>query len=78
MDINVFIANFAAQMEEIDPSLVTAQTNFHEIDEWSSLSALTIIAMVDDEYGVKITGDEIRNSQTVEDIFNIVKAKKNV
>lgn len=75
MELNQFVANFAAQMEDTDPATITAATKFREIDEWSSLVALTIIAMVDDEYGVQIKGEDIRASQTVEDLFNIVKSR---
>jgi len=48
---------------------------FKELDEWSSLIALSVIAMVDEEYDVTIKGDDIRNSDTVEDLFNAVKSK---
>ena len=50
-------------------------TIYKELDEWSSLIALSVIAMVDEEYDVTIKGDDIRNSNTVEDLFNVVKAK---
>jgi len=36
---------------------------------------LSVIAMVDEEYDVTIKGDDIRNSSTIEDLFNIVKSK---
>ena len=48
---------------------------FKALDEWSSLVALSIIAMVDEEYDVTIKGDDIRNSKTIEDLFNVVASK---
>ena len=48
---------------------------FKDLDEWSSLIALSVIAMVDEEYNITIKGDDIRNSDTIEDLFNAVKAK---
>jgi acyl carrier protein len=51
------------------------ETKFRDIEEWSSLMALSIIAMVDEKYNVKIKGDDIRNSQTFEDLYNIVKSR---
>lgn len=72
MEIKEFIENFAAQFDETDADVFVAETKFKELDEWSSLMALSIIAMVDDEYDVAIKGDDIRNSQTIEDLFNIV------
>ena len=76
MDLKDFITNFADQFDETDHSVFTAETNFHNLDEWSSLIALSIIAMVDEEYDVTLKGDDIKNAQTVEDLFNTVKAKQ--
>lgn len=75
MELNEFIINFADQFDETDPSEIKAETAFKELDEWSSLIALSVIAMVDEEYDITIKGDDIRNSSTVEDLFNAVKAK---
>lgn len=76
MDLNEFITNFAEQFDETDASEIKADTNFKELAEWSSLIALSIIAMVDEEYDVIIKGADIKNSSTVEDLFNVVKSKK--
>ncbi len=75
MELKSFIENFADQFEETDPSEITAGTVFHELDEYSSLIALSIIAMVDEEYDVQLKGDDMRAAVTVEDLFNIVKSK---
>lgn len=75
MDIKEFVENFANQFDETDPSEITATTNFRELEEWSSLIALSIIAMVDEEYDVTLKGDDIKNANTVEDLFNTVNAK---
>lgn len=75
MDIKDFINHFAEQFDETDPSEITASTNFRDLEEWSSLIALSIIAMVDEEYDVTLKGDDIRNSNTVEDLYNIVANK---
>ena len=75
MELKDFIENFADQFDDTDISELKAETEFKELDEWSSLIALSVIAMVDEEYDVTIKGDDIRNSKTVEDLFNAVKAK---
>lgn len=75
MELNEFISNFADQFDETDASEIKATTVFKDLDEWSSLVALSVIAMVDEEYDVAIKGDDIRNSNTVEDLFNAIKAK---
>lgn len=75
MEIKDFIENFADQFDETDASEITATTNFRDLDEWSSLIALSIIAMVDEEYDVTLKGDDIKNANTVEDLFNTVQSK---
>lgn len=75
MELNEFIENFADQFDDTDASEIQADTVFKELDEWSSLIALSVISMVDDEYDITIKGDDIRNADTIEDLFNIVKSK---
>jgi acyl carrier protein len=76
MEINLFVKNFAELFEETDVSLFKPVTKFRDIEEWSSLAALSVIAMADEKYNVSLTGDDIRKSVTIEDIFNLVKEKK--
>ena len=76
MDLKEFIEKFAEQFDETDKSEFKVDTVFKDLDEWSSLSALTIIAMADSEYDVRINGDDIRKSTTIEDLFNIMEDKK--
>ena len=72
MDIQEFIENFAAQFDETDPVVITAETRFKDLEEWSSLLALSIIAMVDDEYDVIIKGNDIISSATIQDLYEVV------
>ena len=75
MDLKSFIENFAEQFDETDASVFTPETVFHELDEYSSLIALSIIAMVDEEYDVTLKGDDMRAAVTIQDLFNTVQAK---
>ena len=75
MEIKEFIENFAAQFDDTDAEVFTAETKFRELDEWSSLIALSVISMVDEEYSVTLKGDDIVKASTVQDLFNAVHAK---
>ncbi len=75
MDISKFIEVVAEQFQDTDPSLITADCKFRELDEWSSLIGLYLIAMADDEFDVTLTGDDIKNAQTIEDLYNIISSK---
>ena len=75
MELNEFIENFAEQFDDTDASEITASTEFHELDEWSSLTGMSVIAMARTQYGKTITGKEIRECETVEDLFNLIASK---
>ncbi|MBR5673778.1 MAG: acyl carrier protein [Muribaculaceae bacterium] len=75
MNLDQFIEYFADLLDETDSENITATTQFKDLEEWSSLVALSVIAMVDEEYDVEFRGDDIRNSNTVEDLYNVVKKK---
>lgn len=70
-----FVTLFAEQFEETEASEITATTVFHDLEEWSSLIGLSIIAMVDEEFDVALKGDDVKSSVTVEDLYNKVIAK---
>ena len=75
MELQSFIANLADQFDDTDPSEITATTKFQELDEWSSLTTMIVIAFINTEYGKNITGAEIRNCETVEDLYNFISSK---
>lgn len=75
MNLKEFVANFAEQFDDTDASEIQAYTEFYELDEWGSLAGMGVIAMVKTIYGKTITGKEIRECITVEDLFNLVAEK---
>ena len=75
MELKDFIANFADQFEDTDPEEITAETKFHDLEEWDSLIALAVLNMTEKKYGKKITFDEMKACVTVENLFNVIAAK---
>ena len=67
-----FVELFAEQFDDTDASEIQATTQFHKLDEWSSLIGLSVIAMVDEEFDVALKGDDVKNAVTVEDLYNTV------
>lgn len=74
MEIQEFINNFASQFDDTDLSEFKAETTFRDLDEWSSFLALAIMAMIKSEYDVAVTAQEMRDAQTVQDLFNVVQS----
>lgn len=74
MEIQEFIIKFAGQFDDTDTSEFNAETCFSELEEWNSFLALAIMAMIKSEYDVAVTAQEMRDSKTIQDLFNIVKS----
>ena len=71
-----FVELFAEQFDDTDASEIQANTAFHDLDEWSSLIGLSVIAMVDEEFDVALKGDELRSAVTVTDLYNTIVSKQ--
>ena len=76
MDLNEFISNFADQFDETDVTEIKADTEFKALDEWSSMTALGIIGMLDTEYGISITGADLQNCKSIQDLYNLAMERK--
>ena len=73
--LDEFVALFAEQFDDTDANEITASTVFHDLDEWSSLVGLSVIAMVDEEFEVTLNSDDVISSVTVEDLYNKIIVK---
>lgn len=76
MDIYEFTKQIEGEFEDVEPGTLTPTTNYREIKSWSSMYALIVIAFVDANFDVQLSADDLRNSQTIEDIYKIVMSKK--
>ena len=76
MEMNDFIGNLRDQFDDLDESIVlTPEMSFRDIDGYSASVALSIISMFDEEYGVTVTGDDMRKASSIQDLFNLVQSK---
>ena len=75
MTLNEFIKKFAEEFDETPMSDFTADTKYRQLDEWSSLSGLSIISMIDEGFDKQITGADLRSVLTIEELYNLVKSK---
>lgn len=72
MELNEFIKNIASLFEDEDVSTFNIDTDFHELDSWSSLTSLSLVGMIYQEYGVELDTHDIRNADTIGDLYDIV------
>lgn len=72
MTLDEFVKHFCDELDDTDITTISASTDFKNIDEWDSLVALSIIAMIDEEFEVRFTGNDMIASKTIEDLYNLV------
>ena len=70
--INEFIEQFLTAVDFQDAVEVTPDTILLDLPEWDSLAALGVIVMFDIEYGKTIIGDDLKQSITIQDLFNLL------
>lgn len=75
MELEKFISNFADQFDDTDAMDIQANTEFKELDEWSSMLVLAVIAMARTDYGKDITAADIRSCLTVQNLFTLIESK---
>ena len=74
-NLNEFVQLFAELFDETETSIFTPETDFRDLDEWSSLIGLSVIAMVDEEFGVALKAVDFRGVTTIEDLYTVIKSK---
>ncbi len=75
MDIKEFIEKFAAEFEMTEPEEFNEDTQYRELEEWDSLLGLSIIGMIKNNYDVKVTGEEVKNADTIKGLYEIVESR---
>lgn len=75
MTLDEFVKRFAEEFDETPMEQFSPSTDFKGLDEWGSLTALSIVGMVDEEYDKRITGADLRNVTTIEELYKLVESK---
>lgn len=71
-----FIEKFAEVFDDVDPASLSGETKFRDLEDWDSIAGLSVIGMIDEEYGVTFNADDMKACQTIVDLYNRVQAKK--
>ncbi len=76
MDLQDFLKKFAEEIG-VAPEKISAETRFRTLPTWTSLQALMVLSMIEEEFGVLLHSEDFKKSETLGDIFRIVVEKKN-
>jgi acyl carrier protein len=74
MELQQFIKDFSKEFEDTPESSFNASAHFKDLDEWDSVLALSIISMIDENYERRISGSELRNCNTIEELFEVINS----
>ena len=75
MEIHEFIENFADLFDDTDRDLFSEDTVYRDLDEWSSLTALAVINMIEKRYNIIIKNEDMRTTKTIKELFNLLQSK---
>jgi len=75
ISLDEFVKNIELELDELEPGTLTAEVNYRDLESWSSMYALIIIAYVDSIFNVMLTGDDLRKCNTVKDLYEIIKSR---
>lgn len=76
MKKDLFITNFLEEFEDVNINEITIESEFRDFDEWDSMTAMMIIAMIDEKYNVIIEPEELKLSNTIGELFDLILSKK--
>lgn len=75
VDIKEFITKVEEEFEDIEPGKLEPESVIKEHFTWDSINALIFIAHVNVNYDVEITAQDLVDSNTVEDLYNLVRER---
>ena len=75
MNLEEFVEKFADEFDETPAEQFEPCTKFKNLDEWSSLSGLSVISMIDEEFDKQVTGADLRSVSTIEELYKLILSK---
>lgn len=75
MELNEFTLLLEKEFEDLPENTLSPSTNYRDIPEFSSMHILIIIAFIDNEFDVLLTGSDLKSAETIEDLYSLVKSK---
>lgn len=73
MELNTFVEGLLNNVFTDTPKEnLSGQTEYMELEEWTSMTAFTLISYIERTYGKKILLPELLQAQTIEDLYKII------
>ncbi len=72
MELKDLVHVFDEVLNQVHKETITEDTEFKDLDSWSSLSAFELTAKINDEFGIKLRGLQIRKCATIKELFELI------
>lgn len=74
MTLEDFVEKLQDELQDTPAEKITPETNYKSLDEWGSLASLSIISMIEENYGKLITGADVRARNSVKELYDFVES----
>lgn len=74
MTLEEFVQKVQDELQETPAEQITADTNYKELEEWGSLTSLSLISMIEEEYDKLITGADVRSRNSIKELWEFVES----
>jgi acyl carrier protein len=78
MSIQEFIEAIENEFDELEKGTLNPSFSIRNMDGWSSMHALLLIALVDNHYELLLTGEDLRSIETVQELYDLIQSKTKV
>lgn len=75
VSLDEFIVNIERELDDLEPGTLSPNVYYRDLESWSSMYALIIIAYVDAEFDVTLTGEDLRKCNTISDLYLLIKSR---
>lgn len=75
IDKKKFVQLFAEQFFEIEPQYIRPTTEFRDLAEWSDMHGALIRSMIETEYNIHLSAEDLKECSKVNDVYQIVSNK---
>ncbi len=74
--IDIFIRKLREELDDIEDQEFNPETSFRDIEDWSSMHVLILIAFIDTEYDIEVNAEEFSNLSTINDVYELINSKQ--
>lgn len=75
LSIQQFIEELEPELEGLPPKSLKENVSYRELEGWSSMHALILIAFADSRFNVTLTGEDLRSCETVKHLYDLVSSR---